>query len=437
MKWLYNILWLTAWGVWLWLGVGLYRELPRDLGPVVCKLPLTPTEKFVDFLHGAPSVITKNYDSLHARAVFRRRSAVTGEIEFELTPDGRDSDRWTFTVSARHGFVIGCEESLAVGSFPQAREIRLREKLSGEVRLFDLHDGRRRIFNDLGTLSRVNETRPWALFFRNVGADERLVVLDLKSGHRILETKTHGGGFAYGWLPSFVGADHFTIYIPTAKGDAFSYELYSIASGRLVRTFPESASWKLITPDQKIAWYDHPAGSPYTLNVEDLATGTSSFTHTSGNRVDHVAPLHLSRDGRRILSPGTEALIDLDSGIPLWTAAKHELASWAIPPDYFEVEELWSLMGEHYSVKTYAIRSMTDGSFAYRSWRSFHGSANEDHTLMHTDGAIRRLPLNVHWPLLVFCQVILMSPLLFVWALLRWRRRQVGNVSTSAANQIP
>src|SRR6476660_10364094 len=34
-----RICWITAWGVWLWLGFGLYRELPRDLGRVVCKLP--------------------------------------------------------------------------------------------------------------------------------------------------------------------------------------------------------------------------------------------------------------------------------------------------------------------------------------------------------------------------------------------------------------
>src|SRR6185295_4893402 len=38
MTYLKRFLWLAAWGVWLWLGFGLYRELPRELGPRVRKL---------------------------------------------------------------------------------------------------------------------------------------------------------------------------------------------------------------------------------------------------------------------------------------------------------------------------------------------------------------------------------------------------------------
>jgi hypothetical protein len=40
MRWLKRGLWLSAWGAWLWLGIGLYRELPRHLGPVVRRLPI-------------------------------------------------------------------------------------------------------------------------------------------------------------------------------------------------------------------------------------------------------------------------------------------------------------------------------------------------------------------------------------------------------------
>src|SRR5262245_10823400 len=31
-RWLCRGLWLLAWSFWVWLGVGLYRELPRDIG---------------------------------------------------------------------------------------------------------------------------------------------------------------------------------------------------------------------------------------------------------------------------------------------------------------------------------------------------------------------------------------------------------------------
>ena len=37
MKRLTRFLWLAAWSSWLWLGFGLYRELPRETGPVVAK----------------------------------------------------------------------------------------------------------------------------------------------------------------------------------------------------------------------------------------------------------------------------------------------------------------------------------------------------------------------------------------------------------------
>src|SRR5688572_3421300 len=33
MKWFKRTFWLVAWSAWLWLGVGLYHELPRKLGP--------------------------------------------------------------------------------------------------------------------------------------------------------------------------------------------------------------------------------------------------------------------------------------------------------------------------------------------------------------------------------------------------------------------
>src|SRR5262245_28363659 len=39
MKPLARCLWLLAWAGWLWLGVGLYRELPREYGEPIARLP--------------------------------------------------------------------------------------------------------------------------------------------------------------------------------------------------------------------------------------------------------------------------------------------------------------------------------------------------------------------------------------------------------------
>src|SRR5688572_1621593 len=35
-----RFLWLFAWSVWIWLGFGLYRELPRNLGSSAFMIPL-------------------------------------------------------------------------------------------------------------------------------------------------------------------------------------------------------------------------------------------------------------------------------------------------------------------------------------------------------------------------------------------------------------
>src|SRR6476620_98508 len=40
MRWLKRGLWMTAWGAWLALGVGLYQQLPRAFGQPLCTLPV-------------------------------------------------------------------------------------------------------------------------------------------------------------------------------------------------------------------------------------------------------------------------------------------------------------------------------------------------------------------------------------------------------------
>src|SRR5262245_59971685 len=51
-----RLLWLLAWGVWLWLGVGLYRELPRELGPMVSQLPVGSRDTLLGFVGGSDEV---------------------------------------------------------------------------------------------------------------------------------------------------------------------------------------------------------------------------------------------------------------------------------------------------------------------------------------------------------------------------------------------
>src|SRR5215203_5040798 len=54
------VFWLAAWSVWLWLGYGLHRELPRDFGPVVRTLPFdVSVDRPLGFLEGDDLLVTE------------------------------------------------------------------------------------------------------------------------------------------------------------------------------------------------------------------------------------------------------------------------------------------------------------------------------------------------------------------------------------------
>jgi hypothetical protein len=55
-------LWLAALAVWLWLGFGLHRELPRDLGPVVCKLQTESAAMIYGFVGATNRVLVIRRD---------------------------------------------------------------------------------------------------------------------------------------------------------------------------------------------------------------------------------------------------------------------------------------------------------------------------------------------------------------------------------------
>src|SRR5262245_1890612 len=65
MFWFKRILWLAAWCVWLWLGFGLHRELPRDLGPAVSKLKVTGTQYPLGFLPDGRRFATNTWPTLN------------------------------------------------------------------------------------------------------------------------------------------------------------------------------------------------------------------------------------------------------------------------------------------------------------------------------------------------------------------------------------
>src|SRR5688572_19595348 len=97
MLYLIRILWLAAWSVWLWLGFGLYRELPRDLGPVVCSLPGGDRTGFSGFLGEEPRFVTDEFRDRNKPSLMEIWDARTGvNIASYQGPIGAEGTEYDF-----------------------------------------------------------------------------------------------------------------------------------------------------------------------------------------------------------------------------------------------------------------------------------------------------------------------------------------------------
>src|SRR5262249_51644605 len=159
-RWICRGLWIAAWTFWVWLGFGLYRELPRDLGPVVYEPRFEPGEQLQGFLRDQPAFMTKVNDT----AVFRLHNARTGEIESTMRDDGETPASWEWVAWSWHGLAIGHQRmKLLQGTTPETMGYR-PDGGAGDVRVLNLRTGERRSFVGLGMLLRVHPDYPWGLF---------------------------------------------------------------------------------------------------------------------------------------------------------------------------------------------------------------------------------------------------------------------------------
>jgi len=424
-RWPPRIFWVSAWSFWLWLGIGLQRELPRNLGRVVCKLPLGPGETVKDFVRFGPSVVTKQHDSSIGKDVFRRRSARTGEVELTISVQRPVAENWIDFASCWVGYIVGNEDTRYLDGLTPATRGYVIDPATGEVRLYNLRTGERRDYSDLGSLVGVHWERPWMLFVRfKLGeGNERVTVLDAETGKRVFEFPIPAGAFQRNWLPRFVGDN---VALSFVEGDErCRLEIRSTTDGTLVGTIRDLGSFWSSTADGKVAQTHH-SNSSVRVEVHDarteellLADETPAPQSVDGS---FYVPA-FSRDGRYFLSPPTGALFDLAASARIWKAAPHERASLLVSPGRFEIVEDWMIGWRSWStiVRTHVIRNLADRSFVCRTWNSIASPVDESRTMIIVDDSIRRLPPRVSWPLLALCQAILALPPVLLWAGLRWR----------------
>ena len=426
-----RILWLAAWSVWLWLGFGLYRELPRELGPVVCALPLKSTEDAMSFLHNRPSILTFDDDPDERLPIVRLRNERTGEIERETKSEGVGIPRsFGFFNFFLHGFHGRCE------AYPRSSDSKW------PVFVLDLSTGEWRRFDDIGTDPRFHPTKPWVMFGRNEGSsdDDAVIVIELKTGRRIFDSRDHIPKerirLARTSRAFFIGDD--AIGIPFAaeqRKNAVALEIWSMTTGTMLLRIDgvDGCERATTSSDGRIAWYGR--WTTGATEVFDTATGERLLAvppemRRIANRFagDMVSPA-FSLDGKRVLSAPAGGLFDIATGERVWDAADHESVWIVRPPDRFEVREHWkfSLFGKPIDFSTFAVRRLDDGEFISRSIYSSLGEfrSNADETLfLENERTVRQLPLHVNWLYMAIAQTILAIPIVSLWAMLRWRRRR-------------
>jgi len=432
MNWLKRGCWLTAWGAWVWCGFALAHVLPKELGPTTFRLPRDSKEDIIAFLHNRRSIFTIDDTPGDRMPKLRLRNERTGAIEREFDSDSVGiPPSFGFFNSFRHGFHGRCE---AHPPTPNS---------TWPIFVLDLSTGEWKKFDDVGSDPRFHPTQPWVLFSRGgTGAGQEAVVINLKTGERLFDTRTcipkERKAFARPAKAVLIGDDAVAIPFLNERGQSLAaIEVWSISKQAMLRGLDgELARDDMATSsDGVFAWYD--ARTPYQTEVFDLATGNRlAAIPPKPERIDWsrpqvsipLAPVLLGAD-RHVLSSPAGGLFDVATGDPVWRVDDHE-SFWNIrPPDRIELREHWAIPwpGRKFGFSTFVVRRLDDGSIISRSQYStlFPSRTNADETLyLQDDKTLRALPLRICWLYLATAQAILATPILLLWATLRWRRKR-------------
>jgi hypothetical protein len=431
-----HLFWLAAWGVWLWLGFGLYRELPRDVGPVVGKLPLEgEADHLLGILEGDDLALTMSV-----------KPAYGGNVQFDTWEIVGRRTRHSFVgptlwfgsnSSIRHGVAIGP----ARGDDKSAKE---------SMQVLDLRTGEwkklgPKTWNHLG----VHPTRPWAAFADNGDrkSPAKLFVIDFRTGERVFEWTASSDPKRKLFLREcqFLDGDEFLI---NASDPRSVFIHLSRTRGELARMTIDRPRFSATGPirNGRVALLGL-VGDEGVVEVVEFPTGRTIFSSASlpaeikaATKDDWMSPANLSTQGRGLFTWGSK-LFSVDDGRLLWSLSSiDDNMPRDPPPDSFVVHERWGKLLDRFGlsmqIDTTAVRDMETGKVLHRycGFGRLGAVSNNGRLAVDSFGTVYEMPLRVNWPLLAACQAVLASPLVLLWLLLRWRRRRIARrMSVEAA----
>jgi hypothetical protein len=430
-------LWLAAWGLWTWLGVGLYRELPRDIGPKFRDLGYQESERSIGFLHGENVVVSdfempddpKVYFSLWNPNDGRRREQWTGPVQNFSRP---------VLTSLKHGVAVG-DHSEKGG--PSGRCLHAMDLRTGGWTKLGLKKAKPLSFH---------ERQPWVAVVEenDVGKPPKLHVFDVKTGEALFDWQAPTPKkprdvhvFGCWFVPE---SDEIVISAHlTPSGQAMdetpAIECWNVPRRERMSRVEQKQPFLSMSPpsrDGRVV-FERAWGDWDRVEVMDCRTGAVVFSNrTEGKPVDpHVASaqgFQISPNGRSLVL--AESMFDFERGRMQWKRQpSFEFLLERGSDAEFLVAEDWNPLLKEYWPNApqvqplYAVRDFETGRVKRRLWeRGFRGDfVSTDGTLaVSREGAVFRMPPRVNWVLFLGCQAVLAAPLVLLWAFLRWRRKR-------------
>jgi len=443
MKWVKSACWAIAWGVWVWLGVGLYRELPRELGEEVCRVD-RPLPGFVlGFVgDGHEVAVAKGDFDFFSVAVYNAENGnevrTFGEVRairplrFEYHPVREDVRRLGILLSVGWGF-------------------------EGEgVYAVDLRSGGSRFVGDFRWgETKLHPTRPWILVQSHQsgppGCRDQIVVYDLGRGLRLFSRGNGDENFRCGEA-CFVGdSDDLVVTVrnrsPGEPGG--TYERYELggpapilkASHRvpIVGSGPSASPKGLVASthgdEDFIDVIDAPAGK---VVLSDPPRELRRGYRAPAGPQPVVPPVILSRSGKTVVGGRPPRLWNLESGKVIWEGVGERWVTYGSENDRFGVFEDWGKgFGKPNQFVTVAWRDVETGRVLFRCWakdyRSWERTSADLGLVVGNNGVVSQLPYRVNWLLFGICQFVLGLPIvLSCFVLWRRRKRQMMRVSGAA-----
>lgn len=444
IRWLKRGLWLVAWSVWIWLGFGLYRELPRDLGPAIAKISVGKNVQDLGFIDDS-NLVALAIETGGDASTIAVVDVETGR-RFSETPGPSLRDY----IVSRHGNVF-------------TRRLPKTEPGANDLGLYmiDLKAPTwKRVSRRKANQISVHSERPWVVFTEAIEGEGRrqpFYVVDFRSGKEIA---VESGVPSSPWqvdarfLPGtdrvFVFTRHDRAHF--REGETKAAEIWRMADPPVMEKRIVGISfgpWQTYSTTGMVAFTE--SFRDADADVYDLYKGEYVFSYPPlTDRTGAFASIGvwptITLDGKRLIAGDPATLWNLENKKAIWVPGQFDRSSPG-SLEHFQVTEWWSShwykLAPKLSYKTYSLRSMKDGSLYLRTSADLHGLAtrmNKQKTLAidAMTGDVYRLPLPANWKLLTLCQTILGLPLLLLWSVLYLlKRRRLRRAAKTLVSSNP